>query len=203
MLAVGYREYEAVKGSKYAPANVPLNGTQITVRPVRQSDVVLIQEMHMRLSKESVYYRYLTPHTPAPAELQRMCFLDGRPGLALVATVQEPQERVIGMACYCVDPGDLTTAEPAVLVEDSYQGRGVGKRLLLALWKQACQMGLEVLECFIDLTNHRILRLIKGSGLRYESRYSQGVRRIRVWLEPERTNDVMTWLPATRLSQAA
>jgi GNAT superfamily N-acetyltransferase len=91
---------------------------------------------------------------------------------------------VIAMACYCVEAHDSTTAEPAVLVEDSYQGRGVGKRMLLALWQQAREMGLEVFECFTDLANHRVLRLIKGSGLRYESRYSQGVREIRVWLKP-------------------
>jgi RimJ/RimL family protein N-acetyltransferase len=203
MLAVGYWEYQAIGRSKYAPASVPLDETQVTVRLAQQSDVVLIQEMHMRLSKESVYSRYLAPHTPNPEDLQRLCFLDDPSGVAIVATVQEPQEKVIGMACYCVDPRDPATAEPAVLVEDSYQGRGVGKRMLLALCQHARQMDVEVFECFILLANQPVLHLIKGSGLRYESRYSQGVRTVRVWLKPERTNDVTTWLPATRLGQAA
>ena len=119
--------------------NAPLGGTPVTVRPAQPSDVVLIQEMHTRLSKESLYYRYLAAHPPSPEDLQRLCFLDGGPGVAMVATVEEPQgqEKVVAMACYCVDPGDPTTAEPAVLVEDSYQGRRLGKRIGLALCKAA------------------------------------------------------------------
>jgi RimJ/RimL family protein N-acetyltransferase len=185
VLAIGNPEYQAVERRKQALPSVHLDGAQVTVRPAQQSDVALIQEMHMRLSKESIQYRYLAPHTPDPEDLQRLCFLDDRSGVAIVATVQEPQEKVIAMACYAVDPGDPTTAEPAVLVEDSYQGRGVGKRILLALCQQARQMGLEAFECFTHLANDRVLRLIKGSGLRYESRYSRGVREFRVWLQPE------------------
>lgn len=164
--------------------NAPLGGTPVTVRPVRQSDVVLIQEMHKRVSKESLYYRYLAPHAPAPEILQRLCFLDGGPGAAIVATVEEPQEKVIAVACYCVDPDDPTTAEPAILVEDSYQGRGLGRRMGLALCQQANQMGLETFTCFIHPANHRVLRLIKGCGLHCEIRDRLGLMEIRVWLKP-------------------
>jgi len=162
-----------------------LGGAAMTVRPVRQSDVVLIQEMHTRLSKESLYSRYLAAHPPAPEDLQRLCFLDGGPGVAMVATVEEPQgqEKVVAMACYCVDPGDPTTAEPGILVEDSYQGRGLGRRIGLALCQQANQRGVETFQCFILPANHRVLRLIKGSGLHCESRSSHGLNEIRVWLE--------------------
>jgi GNAT superfamily N-acetyltransferase len=189
MLAVGHSQAQdqAVERGMGAPTNALPNaipgGTRVTVRPVRQSDLVLIQEMHARLSKESLYSRYLVPHPPAPEDLQRLCFLDGKRGVAIVATVKEPQEKVIAMACYCVDPGDPTAAEPAVLVEDSYQGRGLGKRISLALCQQAIQRGVEVFECFIHPANQRVLRLIKGSGLHCESGYSQGLKEIRVWLK--------------------
>lgn len=157
----------------------------MTVRPVQHSDLVLIQEMHSRLSRESIYYRYLASHAPDLEALERLCFLDGQAGSAIVATVQEPQEKVVGVACYCVDRRDPTTAEPAILVEDRYQGRGLGKRMLRVLCQQARQRGLEVFACFTHLANGPVLHLIKRSGLRYESSYSQGVREIRVWLNPE------------------
>ncbi len=182
MLDIGYREYQAIGRPKYALVREPVDGTRVTVRPARHSDVVLIQEMHLRLSKESVYYRYLASRPPDPEDLERLCFLDGQPGVAIVATVQEPQEKVVAMACYAVNPGDPTAAEPAILVEDGYQGRGLGRRMGQVLCQQARQMGLEVFTCFTHLENHRVLRLIRASGLRYESRYSQGVREIRVWL---------------------
>jgi RimJ/RimL family protein N-acetyltransferase len=141
--------------------------------------------MHLRLSKESVYYRYLAPRTPDPEALQRLCFLDDPSGLAIVATVQEPQEKVIAMACYAVHADDPTAAEPAILAEDSYQGRGLGKHIFLALCQQATQKGLERFECFTHPANHRVLCLIKGCGFRSECTYSQGVREIRVWLKPQ------------------
>jgi RimJ/RimL family protein N-acetyltransferase len=180
----GYLEDQAVKRSKQALARILLDAS-LAVRPVQESDVVLIQEMHMRLSKESVYYRYLATRKPSPEALQSLCFLDGRPGLAIVAAVQEPQEKVIAMACYAVDPDDPVAAEPAILVEDSYQRRGLGKRIFLALCQQARQRGLERFECFIHPANHRVLCLIKSCGLRYESRFNGGVREVRVWIKPE------------------
>jgi RimJ/RimL family protein N-acetyltransferase len=185
MLALGYLEEQTIGRSERALASILLARGQVTVRPAQQSDVALLQEMHLRLSKESVYYRYLAPRTPDREALQSLCFLDGRSGLALVATVQEPQEKVIAMACYAVDPDDPTAAEPAILVEDSYQGRGLGKRMFLALCRQAGQKGLERFECFTHPANHRVLCLIKGCGLRSECAYSQGVREIRTWLKPE------------------
>ena len=185
MLKVMAVEDQAVERSEYMFSSILSDGARVMVRPVRQRDVVLIQAMHLRLSKESVYYRYLAPRAPDRVALQSLCLLDGRPGLAIVATVPKPREKVIAMACYCVHPDDPTTAEPAILVEDSYQGRGLGKRIFLILCQQASQMGLERFECITHPANHRVLSLIKGCGLRSECAYNQGVREIRVWLKPE------------------
>jgi GNAT superfamily N-acetyltransferase len=182
MLAVEYHAYRATVRTDDGLAGGRLDGAPVTVRRARQSDVVPIQEMHTRLSKESVYYRYLAPRAPAPEELRRLCFPDGQGGGALVATVPGVQEKVVAMACYCVDPRDPTRAEPAILVEDSYQSRGLGKRLFLDLCQEAREKGVEVFECFTHLANQRVLRLIKGCGFQYEHSFSQGVLEIRVWL---------------------
>jgi GNAT superfamily N-acetyltransferase len=182
MLAVGTLEDKAAVLTDDGLAEEFLDQAPVTVRRVQRSDVVLIQEMHTRLSKDSVYYRYLAPRAPAPEELRRLCFLDDQRGGALVATVKGQKEKVIGMACYCVDPHDATQAEPALLVEDSYQGRGLGKRLFLELCRDARQKGFAAFECFTHLANQRILRLIKGCGLQCERSFSQGLLEIRVWL---------------------
>jgi GNAT superfamily N-acetyltransferase len=156
----------------------------VTVRTVRQTDVALIEEMHERLSKESIHFRYLGPYKPTPQDLEQLCSLDGSPGAAIVATVQDPQEKVVGMACYKVDPLDPATAEPAILVEDRYQGRGLGKKMILALLRQARTMGLETFVSYVDLTNRKVLCMVKGCGLPHESRYSYGMMEIRVSLQP-------------------
>jgi RimJ/RimL family protein N-acetyltransferase len=142
----------------------------------------MIQEMHERLSGESLYYRYLGLNKPSIEDLQRLCSIDGGGGMALVATVEEPEKKVIAIAYYRVDPKNPSTAEPAVLVEDSYQGRGLGKQIIFALCQKAVQKGLETFDTFIHPANYRMLSMIKGSGLNFESRYSDGLKEVRVWL---------------------
>lgn len=160
-----------------------VDGASVTIRTVRQSDAPLIKEMHERLSKESIYFRYLGPNKPTLENLQRLCSSDGKAGTVLVATVEEPREKVVGIAHYCVDPIDPTTAEPAVIVEDNYQGCGLGKQIMLALCQDAILRGLKSFTTFIDPSNYRVVGLIKSSGLRFESRYNDGLKEIRVWLK--------------------
>jgi L-amino acid N-acyltransferase YncA len=160
------------------------DGTRVTVRPAQMSDVVPMTEMHERLSKDSIYYRYLSANKPSTEDLQRLCSADDQIGTVLVATVDEPREKVIAIACYRVDPSNRTSAEPAILVEDGYQGRGLGKRIIRTLFRDAIQNGISTFVSYIHPVNQRVLRMIKGSGLPYESKYNDGMKEVRIWLSP-------------------
>jgi RimJ/RimL family protein N-acetyltransferase len=160
-----------------------VNGAAVTIRTVRQSDAPLIKEMHERLSKESIYFRYLGPNKPTIENLERMCSPDDEAGTVLVATVKDSQEKVVGIAHYSIDAIDPTTGEPAVIIEDDYQSCGLGKQIMLALCQVAIQRGLETFTTYIDPSNYRVKRLIEGSGLRFESKYRNGLKEIRVWLK--------------------
>ena len=105
----------------------------------------------------------------------------------LVATVKETSERVVAIACYQINQNDPTTAEPAILVEDSYQGKGLGKQLVIALCKKAIKNKIKVFAAFVDPSNLRIMRLIQNSGLPFERKYTDGMIEIRVIL-PENEN---------------
>jgi GNAT superfamily N-acetyltransferase len=154
----------------------------VTVRPVEQGDLEAIVEMHQRLSKDSIYYRYLAARGPTPADLECLCALQGENGASIVATVAGPQEKVVAMACYGVDPDNPTIAEPAILVEDGYQGRGLGKRVLLALLQEARRNGLEAFHCYVHPINRRVIRLVESCGLRCEISGADGLIEVRVWL---------------------
>jgi L-amino acid N-acyltransferase YncA len=183
MLASEYiQDYGIERNNRIAIAGS--SGTSVTVRAINQSDLVLVQEMHERLSRDSIYYRYLGPHKPTAENLAQLCSSNGETGTVLVATVEGTQEQVIAIACYQKDPEDLSTAEPAILVEDSCQGRGLGKQILLVLCQEAIQNGVETFDTFIDPTNYRVLSLIRGSGLKFESKYWDGLKKVRVWLKP-------------------
>ena len=155
----------------------------VTIRPVEEGDLELVIEMHGRLSKESTFSRYLAARQPSPRSLERLCSLSGETGVAIVATIKEPNEKIVAMACYGVDPDDPTSAEPAVLVEDCYQGRGLGRRILWELYEKAVRNGVEKFVCYTHPMNQRVLCLIEGCGLPYESRCVDGLIEIQVFLK--------------------
>jgi GNAT superfamily N-acetyltransferase len=140
--------------------------------------------MHERISKDSIYNRYLAARNPSAQDLERLCSFEGETGVALVSTVNELGEKAVAMACYGIDTDCPTIAEPAILVEDGYQGRGLGKRMMWGLYDEAVRNGLEEFVCFTQSTNQRVLCLIEGCGLPYESRNIDGLIEIRIRLKP-------------------
>lgn len=158
------------------------DGTNVAVRSAGMDDVELIHEMHERLSTDSVYYRYLGPFKPTTKDLIHQCSLDGGPGFALIATVKEPHEKIVAIACYRGEAQNPASAEPAILVEDAYQGRGLGKRFFLALCDQAARRGVKVFESYAHPNNQAVMHMIEKCGLSFESKYNQGLKEIRIRL---------------------
>jgi GNAT superfamily N-acetyltransferase len=155
---------------------------QVSVRLVHRGDLALIQKMHERLSQESIYYRYLSANKPTTKDLENLCNSDSGTAVVLVATIAEPEEKVIGIAYYLLDRQDPSSAEPAILVEDDYQGCGLGKQLISTLYQYAVENGLKSFNTTIHPGNQRVLQMIKGSGLCFENKYCEGVKEIRIWL---------------------
>ncbi|UCF55653.1 MAG: GNAT family N-acetyltransferase, partial [Bradyrhizobium sp.] len=91
---------------------------------------------------------------------------------------------MVGIACYKVEPDQESSAEPAVLVEDNYQGRGVGKQLLSALYQQGVKMGVKSFVSYVHPANHKMLQLIKNCGLPSQSKYADGLTKIQISLNP-------------------
>lgn len=172
---------DAIESKNNHEATLP-DGTPMTIRKVRLSDVPLIDEMHTRISRESLYYRYLGVCKPTLKDLQCLCGLRNEHGVAIVATIQSDREKVIGLACFGSNPSDATHAEPAVLVEDQYQRCGVGKKLMQRLFEIALKNGIETFDCFVHPTNQPVLHLVKSFGLPFNTRYNDGLKEIQIRL---------------------
>jgi N-acetylglutamate synthase-like GNAT family acetyltransferase len=161
------------------------NGLKVTIRQAEARDVKGINEMHDRLSKETLYYRYLGPNKPAVKEFEALCTLGINEGKVLIATINEAKERVIGVTCYYIDSGDPTVAEPAILVEDELQGCGLGKKMLQVLTRGAWKSGVKAFLCFTLPANIRVHQIIKKSGVDFVSKYRDGLKMFRIQLDPD------------------
>ncbi len=129
--------------TRYIKTWTAKNGMPITFRPIRPEDEPLMIKFHESLSDRSVYLRYLQPmllsKRVAHERLARICFVDYDRELAMVAEGTDPKtgERVIMVAGRLSRLHEAEDARVTVLVNDAYQGMGLGKELL----RQLLQMG--------------------------------------------------------------
>jgi GNAT superfamily N-acetyltransferase len=131
----------------------------IATRPVRADDDERFRRMWPRLSRETVYRRFHAPVHRLPVEtVRRLVEVDHDLREAVVAVVGG---EVVGVARYDRSPVDPSTAELAVLVEDAWQGMGVGRQLLLALTRLAVDRGVAVLTATVQPDNEPVLSLIR------------------------------------------
>ena len=149
--------------SPYLDALQPRPAAQVLIRPATPADVQPILEMHERLSADTLYLRYLVPYRPVylPAHVQEICSRPAGAGAALVAV---SGGEVIGFGYYVVDAARPDTAEPALLIEDRYQGLGLGRRLFTQLLAAARKQGIAYFDAFAHSSNRRMLRLLRHSG---------------------------------------
>ncbi len=166
------------------PETVTLrDGTPVTLRSIRPGDAPRLQALHSRLSPETRFLRFLSLHPVlTQEEAERLANVDYQSRMAIVATHEgEGEEVIIGVARYSVTSAERPEeAEPAVVVEDSYQGRGLGTLLVNRLVAYARAHGIRVFTAEISAQNDQMLRFIHRSGVPVEKHLEGGSWAIRM-----------------------
>jgi RimJ/RimL family protein N-acetyltransferase len=131
----------------------------IATRPVRPDDDERFRRLWPRLSRDTVYRRFHAPLHRIPAEtVRRLVEVDHDLREAVVGIVGG---EVVGVARYDRSPDDPSTAEFAIVVEDAWQGFGLGRQLLSELIALAADRGVRVLVATLQPDNERVLALIR------------------------------------------
>lgn len=170
----------------------------IRVRPLVATDAELLSAMHQRLSPESIYYRYLQPRRPTPAEIAAVCDLDPAIGVGFVAFTPS-EAAIVGVAYYVRErQGTEPTAEPGILIEDRFQEQGIGRRLWQTLQHQAQCDGLRWLRVLYHPQNRRLARLVQGGGFPYVAKTSGGLSEYLVDLSQPLADQAGSWVHKVR-----
>ncbi|WP_214105512.1 GNAT family N-acetyltransferase [Acrocarpospora catenulata] len=132
--------------------------TEVLTRPMLTADAGAVREMHGRCSPESLRSRYFGPK-PRLNETVMSLFTSATRGLTLVSVADG---QVVAMS-HLMDlaPGE---AELAFLIEDAWQGRGLGRALLDHLVRLAPGRQISVLSATVYAANRRMLGLLTGAG---------------------------------------
>jgi RimJ/RimL family protein N-acetyltransferase len=161
------------------------DGGEVLIRPIRPDDVDRLEALFYRLSPTSIYFRFHAPLREMPRrELERYCSVDYQDTMALVAQVEEDDgPALVGVSRYARLPNsDL--AEAAVVVEDAWQRRGIGRELLVTLTEIATQQGIQGFTAAVLAENTAIRRIYTESGYEYTSHWDDGVLQMTVHFRP-------------------
>jgi len=130
----------------------------ITVRPLEADDVERLRRLFFRLSPQTVYLRFFQPvKAPSDRTLRHLAAVDHVRRQALAA-VDEAGE-IVAVARYDRQRDDPAKAEMAIVVEDDWQGRGLGRFLMRELGKDAWRNGVTTLTASVLGENRRMLHV--------------------------------------------
>ncbi|MEU2611693.1 GNAT family N-acetyltransferase [Micromonospora sp. NPDC007271] len=156
------------------PVDVLLSdGTAVQLRQIRPADAPAIVAMHSRFSERTRYLRYFSPYPRIPErDLQRFVNVDHRDREAFVVLAGE---RIVAVGRYeRLGPG-APEAEVAFVVEDAYQGRGIGSVLLEHLADAARRFGIVHFVAEVLPANGAMLRVFSDIGYQVQRQYADGV----------------------------
>lgn len=151
------------------------DGSAAALRPIRPDDAPAHRRLISRLSAISRYKRFM--HAVAElsqAETERFVTVDGHERVALVAEDPGRPGELIGIARFDRE-SDQSRAEVAIVVDDAWQGRGLGTVLLRDLVEIARTQGVRTLVANILAGNARSLALFHDLNLPERSHLEDGV----------------------------
>jgi GNAT superfamily N-acetyltransferase len=133
--------------------------TDVMIRPVAAEDLGSLRRMFERSSAETRYLRFFTGGATVPDHiLRRLVDVDHDCREAVVAEVAG---EIVGMAGYDRSAAHPDRAEVAVVVEDAWQRRGLGARLVREVVRHARGHDVDVIVANMLSENQRALRLVR------------------------------------------
>lgn len=166
------------------PARVSVqltDGAEVVLRAATAADAPLVAALHARCSPHTRALRSLsTRPVLTAAVLQQLIGADGSTSVLAMTT---DGGAAVGLANLVgTGPG---TAEVALLVEDLWQGRGVGTALARNLVELARTDQLTEFTAISRAGNGALTRVLRRAGLRPRGRLEGGALCVRAALHPE------------------
>ncbi len=157
------------------PLDVPesvvtlMDGSEVTIRPLRKDDAELDRDFLCNLSPESRWMRFLGQfREPGDSLIRRLTELDYLHDMAFIALAREHgKPRAVGVSRYSLTP-DGQSCECAVTVADAWQGKGLGTMLMRDLIELARRRGVHTMFSIDAGSNERMRELARDLGFRRE-----------------------------------
>ncbi len=153
-----------------------LDGGTARLRPIHPEDADALVQFYARVSPESKYMRFFAPYPElSQRDVRHFTTVDYADRTALVVTVGP---HIIAVGRYDAIDDARRQAEVAFLVEDGYQGRGIGQLLLEHLAQAARERDFTSFVAEVLPDNTRMIQTFREAGFRLAKAYEDGVLRL-------------------------
>ncbi len=162
--------------SQYESELILRDGTKLRIRPIRPDDAQAWVAFISRLSPHSKYLRFHNVIKGMGMEdALHFCTVDYKDTFALVAeTLKGYPRSIVAIGRYSRLPGK-EIAEFALVVEDIYQAKGIGTRIIECLIKEARGNGITTFEGDILAENVEMLTVLQDDDLHFTRELEAGV----------------------------
>jgi GNAT superfamily N-acetyltransferase len=153
------------------------DGSRIVVRPYQAEDRSSVKALFERLSQQSLVQRF---HSAGFRLTDQVLDL-ATAGHALVAEVEG---LMVGLASYYPEAG-THRAEAAMVVDDAYQGRGIGLALGRRLYLDAQKSGIRQVRAGVHGSNRVMIKLLRRLQLPMKTTWGYGVIQVEITVESD------------------
>jgi len=163
------------EGLSYKENVLLKNGQGIVIEPAKPDDIPCVESFMNRVSRESLRMRFMAAVSQVSLNvIKDLCKSDFKiNGCLLAKTTDDTGSKVIGMGNYFA-VGNSNSAELALLIEDKYQGRGIGTLLLERLAGLAAANGFVEFEAEVLSDNRPMINVFKSSGFQTHQVWDSG-----------------------------
>lgn len=169
-------EIEAAYPSQYETEVLLKDGSTIRLRPIKKDDTGRWLAFVSRLGRHTKYLRF--HHVTREFVLEdaiRFCSVDYKNTFAFIAEVlREQREDIVAVGRYYRLP-KKDSAEVALAIEDSYQGKGIGTHLMEWLVNVARDNGITTFEADVLGENEQMMAVLRSYGFHVTGELEAGV----------------------------
>lgn len=138
------------------------DGRRVWFRPIRPDDSERLRRFHRRLSPESQRLRFFSPLRELSQRMADQFTNVDFVNRGAVVVVEHGIDELRGVARYEMNRDG--TAEIAFVLEDCFQGMGVGRQSLYVLANHCRALGVEQFTALVLPENQAMLGMFQGSG---------------------------------------
>ncbi len=149
------------------------DGSTATIRISSPADCRAVREFYRRLSPSSRRFRFFSETKPGEDVIDPLCDSSSPRKQLTLLVFRHADEgpRIIATGSYIAM--NETTAEFAVAVDDTFQGRGLGGLLLERLSVLAVAQGFEKFQAVVDPANQGMLDTFRNSGFAIREKFDE------------------------------